>query len=198
MVSTANYHLGRLRSVRVPLSELYRFSRFPASEPFWATQADHRFDSLSRGFGVLYCGDSPETAFAESVLHSGSDKWNERMGAYLLSESELAARHLVTYAHPNKTELLLADLTGAGLKAIGLNNDVSSSMDYPFTQRLSDALHDHDAELDGIRYVSRQHNRNYCYAIFQRSGVQHDSHAKLSEELIRALCSRFNVTVIEA
>ncbi len=196
MAAIAGYHLGRLRTVRVPLSELYRLSRFPASEPFWAAQADHRFDSLNRRFGVLYCGDSPETAFAESVLHSGSDKWDERMGAYLLSESELAARHLVTYAHPYKTELRLADLTGAGLKAIGLNNDVSSSMDYRFTQRLSDALHDHDAELDGIRYVSRQHNRNCCYAIFQRSGVQHDSHAELSEDLIRALRGSFNVTVI--
>lgn len=196
MASTATHHLGRLRTVRVPLAKLYRLSRFPASEPFWAAQALHRFDSLSRSFGVLYCGDSPETAFAESVLHSGSDKWDQRMGAYLLSESELAARHLVTYSHSYKTELLLADLTGAGLKAIGLNNDVSSSMDYRLTQRLSDALHDHDAALDGIQYISRQHNRNCCYAIFERSGVQHDSHAELSDELIRALCDSFNVAVI--
>ncbi len=196
MASTATYHLGRLRTVRVPLTELYRLSRSPASEPFWAAQAAHRFDSLSRSFGVLYCGDSPETAFAESVLHSGSNKWDERMGAYLPSESELAARHLVTYAHPYKTDLRLADLTGAGLKAIGLNNDVSSSMDYRFTQRLSDALHDHDVELDGIRYVSRQHNRNCCYAIFQRSGVQYESRAVLSDELMRGLCDSFNVAVI--
>lgn len=196
MASTATYHLGRLRTVRVPLTELYRLSRSPASEPFWTAQAAHRFDSLSRSFGVLYCGDSPETAFAESVLHSGSDKWDERMGAYLLSESELAARHLVTYAHPYKIDLRLADLTGAGLKAIGLNNDVSSSMDYRFTQRLSDALHDHDVELDGIRYVSRQHNRNCCYAIFQRSGVQYESRAVLSDELMRGLCDSFNVAVI--
>ena len=196
MASTTNFHLGRLRTVKVALAQLHRLSRYPASEPFWAAQAVHRFDSLSRRFGVLYCGDGSETAFAESVLHSGSDKWDRRIGAYVLSESELMARYLVTYAHPCKTELLLADLTGAGLKALGLNNDVSSSMDYRFTQSLSEALHEHDVALDGIRYISRQNNSNCCYAIFQRSGVQLGSQAELSDELIRMLCDSFNVAVV--
>lgn len=66
---------------------------------------------------------------------------------------------------------MLADLSGASLKALGLNNDVCSSDDYTGSMALSSALHAQLPELDGILYVSRQMNTGVAVALFERSKV---------------------------
>ena len=43
-------------------------------------------------------------------------------------------RWAIQFSHPTKEELVLADLTGEGLKALGLNNDISAGNDYTLTQ----------------------------------------------------------------
>jgi hypothetical protein len=50
--------------------------------------------------------------------------------------------------------------------------------------------------LDGIRYVSRQRNDAFCYALFDRSGVVGDGTAPMPPALLNALCLRFNVRVV--
>jgi len=83
--------------------------------------------------------------------------------------------------------LLLADLTGLSLKALGLDNQVSAGTDYGFTWAISRALHESVPECDGIVYVSRHNNTGEAVALFERSGArvepsrtQHlESHAAL-------------------
>jgi len=187
--------VARIRAVSVEISGMFRLSRFPDTEPFFATKAQYRFDdpagaSSAASFGVLYVGESPETAFCESIIHGNS---LFEAGAYRVSNAGLAARSLVVFKHPTKSALNLADLTGDGLKAIGLNNDISAGSEYSIPQQWAAAIHKVHPGLDGIRYVSRQHNTAYCYAVFNRSGLVRDSHIALPDDLLDLLCSQFNV-----
>jgi hypothetical protein len=120
-------------SVVVPRAGLWRLSKRPASEPYWARGAQSRFDDPAGAtpgaatFGVLYAGQDPETAFCESVIHENSLFLN---GAFVVSKAGLVARALVGFKHPTKPSLTLADLTGARLKTLGLNNDIAAGDDY--------------------------------------------------------------------
>lgn len=95
-----------------------------------------------------------------------------------------------------KTDLRLVDFTGSALKRLGLNNDISASSDYAVTQSWAQAIHDADSQWDGIRYVSRQLNNEYCYAIFARSGLLAQSSAPLRSEKLAELCNMFNVSAV--
>lgn len=185
--------------VSINAGELWRFSKFPATEPYWARNGQHRFDDpagLARGaasFGVLYAAELPEVAFCESVIHENS--LFER-GTFLVARSALAERSLVGFNHPTSPTLSLADLTGAALKKLGLNNDISSGADYTVPQAWAKAIHVACPGLDGIRYVSRQLNTGYCYALFDRCGVAVDTAAELSTAVLDTLCVRYNVTPV--
>jgi hypothetical protein len=186
-------------TVAVPTVGLWRLSKRPESEPYWARGAQSRFDdpagaaSGAATFGVLYTGQDPETAFCESVIHENSLFVD---GAFVVSKVSLVARSLVGFKHPTKPSLTLADLTGAGLKALGLNNDLSAGDDYVVTQAWAAAIHATRPELDGIRYLSRQRNDAFCYAVFDRSGVVGDGAVPVPDPVLNALCSRFNVRVV--
>jgi hypothetical protein len=186
-------------TVVVPTAGLWRLSKRPASEPDWARGAQSRFDDPAGAtpgattFGVLYAGQDPETAFCESVIRDGSLFLN---GAFVASKASLVARWLVGFRHPTKPSLTLADLTGVGLKALGLNNDISAGDDYRISQAWAAAIHVARPELDGIRYVSRQRNDAFCYALYDRSGVVGDGAAPMPELVVNALCLRFNVRVV--
>ncbi|MEI6028655.1 MAG: RES family NAD+ phosphorylase [Betaproteobacteria bacterium] len=183
----------------MPTAGLWRLSKRPASEPYWARGAQSRFDDPAGAtpgaatFGVLYVGQDPETAFCESVIHENSLFLN---GAFVVSRAGLVARSLVGFKHPTKPSMTLADLTGAGLKALGLNNDISAGDNYCISQAWAAAIHVARPELDGIRYVSRQRNDAFCYALFDRSGVVGDGAAPMPPALLNALCLRFNVRVV--
>jgi hypothetical protein len=181
----------------VPVSSLVRLSGWPATEPFWACSADHRFDDPQTGaaneFGVCYAGDSLEVAFAESVIHDGSLFVD---GRFAVSDAELKRRQMVTFRHPSRADLVLADLTGFGLKAIGLTNDISAGGDYTVPQLWAQAIHRADPKWDGIRYVSRQHNHGFAFAIFDRSGIVRDSHQAMDAATLDRLCEKFYVDII--
>lgn len=196
MTSGAPHPLARLQTTLVPVDQLYRLSTRPGTEPYFGTKGIYRFDSPTGAFGVLYCGGTAKTAFAESVLHSAASKWDPLMGAYLVTETELSGRHLVSFTHPAKAELLMADFTGEALKRLGLNNDISATKDYSTTQKLAEDVHAFRTDLDGIRFVSRQLNTQFCYAIFDRSGLTRGSSAPLTVDQVNALCQDFNVTVM--
>ncbi len=48
--------------------------------------------------------------------------------------AELTERSVVRFACERRKTLVLADLTGAALKALGLNNDISATSDYTTNQ----------------------------------------------------------------
>lgn len=188
-----------LQTTTVTLPGLFRLSGFATTEPYWAVRAKYRFDApfdpsgAPAPFGVLYAGSSLETAFCESVLHES----NAHNGAaYQISMADLTRRDLVQFRRPGNPDLLLADLTGAPLKKLGLSNDVSATNDYQYTQEIASWIWQQHPDIDGIQFVSRQLNTTYCYALFDRSSVIVESIQTLSPTQLDALCVKFGVDVL--
>ena len=185
---------AHLRPVRIEVASLLRLSRRPATEPYWSAGV-YRFDDpaplRADAFGVCYAGSSIDVAFAESVVHEAGRFVD---GNYQVPVAELTERSVVRFRHETRKTLVLADLTGVALKSLGLNNDISASNDYTVTQAWARAIHDANPRWDGIRFVSRQMNKGFAYALFERSGLVKVSAAKLHTRQIDHLCDRFNVT----
>jgi hypothetical protein len=120
----------------------------------------YRFDDPEPGragaFGCCYTASSVEVAFAESVIHESGRFVG---GSYAVPAAELTERSAVRFACQRRKTLVLADLTGAALKSLGLNNDISASANYTASQAWAQATHDASARWNGIRYVSRQMNK---------------------------------------
>ena len=186
----------RLRPVTIEVTSIIRLTRRPAAEPDWS-RGIHRFDdpgtSRAHAFGVCYAGSSVDVAFAESVVHEAGSFVG---GTYQVPVAKLTERSVVRFRCETRKTLMLADLTGAALKSLGLNNDISASSDYTVTQAWARAIHDASPRWDGIRFVSRQMNKSFAYALFERSGLVKLSAEKLSAQQIDHLCDRFNVTAI--
>ena len=185
-----------LRPVRIEVASLVRLSRHPATEPFWSAGV-YRFDDPEPGragaFGTCYTASSIKVAFAESVIHE-SGRFVD--GSYEVPAAELTERSVVRFACDRRKSLVLADLTGVALKSLGLNNDISASADYTSSQAWAQAIHGASSRWDGIRYVSRQMNKGFAYAIFERSGLRKLRAEKIKARLVDELCDQFNVTAV--
>ena len=185
-----------LRPARIEVASLLRLSRHPTTEPYWSAGV-YRFDDPGSGgadaFGTCYTASTIDVAFAESVIHECG--WFVA-GRYEVPAAELTERSVVRFASERRKTLVLADLTGAALKALGLNNDISASSDYTMSQAWARAIHGSSTQWDGIRYVSRQRNKGYAYAIFERSGLRKLRAEKLKARQVDELCDRFNVTAV--
>lgn len=186
---------ARLVEVRIEAASLIRLSRQPATEPFWS-RGRYRFDGPTDGaasFGTCYAAQSLEVAFCESVLHETA--WFQD-GRYEVPASVLRSRHLVRLARPQAPSLRIADLTGAALKALGLNNDLSAGDDYRLPMAWARAIHAAGPHWDGIRHVSRQHNAGMALAIFERSRVVKAGSRPLAGRVLDALCDAFGVVAV--
>lgn len=185
-----------LRPTRIEVASLLRLSRRPASEPYWSVGV-YRFDDpaprAGDAFGTCYAASSVEVAFAETVIHECSRFVG---GFYEVPADELTERSVVRFACDQRKTLLLADLTGTALKALGLNNDISASADYTASQAWARAIHRAGPRWDGVRYVSRQMNKGFAYAIFQRSGLRKLRADRLTRQQVDHLCDRFNVAAV--
>jgi hypothetical protein len=185
-----------LRPVRIEVASLVRLSRRPATEPYWSAGV-YRFDDPGPGsygrFGTCYTASNIEVAFAESVIHECGRFIG---GSYEVPTVELTERCVVRFTCEGRKALVLADLTGAALKSLGLNNDISASANYLTSQAWAQAIHGANAAWDGIRYVSRQMNKGFAYAIFERSGLRKLRAEKLKARQVDDLCDRFNVTAV--
>jgi len=185
-----------LRPVRIEVASLLRLSRHPATEPYWSAGV-YRFDDPEPGrsgsFGTCYTASSIEVAFAESVIHESGRFTGS---AYEVPMVELTERSVVRFTCKRRKTLVLADLTGTALKALGLNNDISASVDYAASQAWAQAIHGASARWDGIRYVSRQMNQGFAYAVFEHSGLRKLRAEKLKSWQVDELCDRFNVAAV--
>lgn len=171
-------------------------SRRPATEPYWAAGV-YRFDApqpLRAGaFDTCYAASTIDVAFAETVIHEAG---RFVAGSHEVPAAELTERSVVRFRCERRRTLVLADLTGKALKSLGLNNDISASNDYAVAQAWAQAIHDASPSWDGIRYVSRQMNKGFAYAIFERSGLAKLRADKLKARQVYELCDRFNVTAV--
>lgn len=185
-----------LRPIRIEVASLVRLSRHPATEPYWSAGV-YRFDDPDPGgagpFGTCYTASTIEVAFAESVIHECG---RFVTGSYEVPAAELTDRSVVRFTCDRRKSLVLADLTGAALKALGLNNDISASAHYTASQAWARAIHGASPRWDGIRYVSRQMNQGFAYAIFERSGLRKLRAEKIKARQVDDLCDRFNVTAV--
>jgi hypothetical protein len=185
-----------LRPIRVEVASLVRLSRCPATEPYWSVGV-YRFDDpdgdSADAFGTCYAASTIEVAFAESVIHECG---RFVAGSYEVPAEELSERSVVRFACERRKALVLADLTGAALKSLGLNNDISASADYAPSQVWARAIYGASRRWDGIRYVSRQMNKGFAFAIFERSGLRKLRTEKLKVRQVDDLCDRFNVTAV--
>lgn len=117
-------------------------------------------------------------------------------GSYEVPVADLTERSVVRFRCERRKTLVLADMTGAALKSLGPNNDISASSDYTASQAWGQAIHDASPRWQGIRYVSRQLNKGFAYAIFERSGLLKLRSDKLKARQLDELCDRFNVTAV--
>jgi len=173
-----------------------RLSRHPATEPYWSAGV-YRFDDPDLGragaFGTCYTTSNIEVAFAESVIHECGRFVG---GSYEAPAPELTERSVVRSTCERRKTMVLADLTGAALKALGLNSDISASADYSASQAWARAIHGASPRWDGIRYVSRRMNKGFACAIVERSGLRKLRAEKLKARQVDDLCDRFNVTAV--
>jgi len=130
-----------LRPVKIEIASVVRLSRYPSSEPYWSTGV-YRFDDpdfdRAGAFGTCYTASNIEVAFAESVIRESGRFVG---GAYEVPAAELTERSVVRFICERRKTLVLADLTGAALKSLGLNNDISTSADYSVSQAWAQAIH---------------------------------------------------------
>ncbi len=77
-----------------------------------------------------------------------------------------------------------------------MNNDISASADYTTSQAWARAIHDASPRWQGVRYVSRQMNKGFAYALYERSGLVKLRSDRLRPRQVDELCDRFNVTAI--
>lgn len=154
--------------VEVDATALLRLTRFPATEPHWGRARRYRFDDPAGAFGVTYAAERLDVAFAETVLH---EQGAFIAGRWVIDQARLDERFIVQFVRAGSAPLRLADLTGAALKRLGLNNDLCASDDYSASMQVSAAVHTQLPEADGIVYVSRQFNTHRAVALFERSGV---------------------------
>jgi hypothetical protein len=185
-----------LQEVRVDASALVRLSKYPKTEPWWS-RGRHRFDGPPAGapgsFGTCYAADDIAVVFCESVIRGGA--WF-RDGRYEVPLSDLTSRYVVQLHRSARSELVLADLTGKALKALGLNNDISAGDDYAVPMAWAKAIHEADPKWEGIQYVARQHNDRFAVALFERSGVTKARSRKLAGKALDKLCDEFGVVAI--
>jgi hypothetical protein len=185
-----------LTEARVQADASVRLSRFPKTELFWS-RGRYRFDGPRAGaagsFGTCYFAPDTAVAFCEAVIRECA--WFHN-GHYEVPLADLTSRHVVQLQRPAKPVLLLADLTGKALKALGLNNDISAGDDYTVPMAWAKAIHEADPKWDGIRYVSRQHNDGFAIALFERSGVTKARSHKLAGKALDKLCDEFGVVAI--
>ncbi len=135
---------------------------------FYAGDSGHRgrFHPFNPGrrrrpVPVLYASESIAGALAESVFHDVPPR-----GTKIVDASKFI--HYLCVPMIAERDLVLADLTGAGLSRIGVAR--SELLDggprtYPATARWAKAIHD-QTEVDGMVWVSRLHDLSRNVVLF--------------------------------
>lgn len=150
----------------------------------------NRFDAPGAEFGVMYAGGDEHAAFIETL--------GRATGVRILAESDLKLRGLARVAphDPAGDPLRLVDLTGEGLKRLGLDARLATddNQSYALSQRWALAIHGHPKSVDGIVYLSRNDPSRRCVALFERAepklvveprgGLLDVTHTKLLGEIL--------------
>ena len=153
---------------RISPHTLVRVSSHSTNEPHFSDSRAGRFSDPSndaKRYRTCYFGFKLATAFAETVLHDAVPS----NGSFLIAQGELTGRYVHTFH--GSAALVLANLTGAGLKKLGLDGYLSASPSdvYELSQKWAKAIYDHPKKVDGIQYISRHLNTQKAVVLFDRS-----------------------------
>lgn len=155
---------------------------WPAGEPFhrcydvnWGARQFHAGDPAHRGrfhpftahgsalpVEVLYGADDVQGALSETVFHDVPVR-----GAKRVPQAKLVHRLVVELV--TRRDLVLVDITSAGLSRLGLSRlelIESDSRSYADTAAWARTLHAHPRRVDGLMWVSRQHDTSRALVLF--------------------------------
>jgi hypothetical protein len=155
----------RLPVATVPVGRrLYRLTQTRFSDPaYFGRLVRHRFDAPDASYGVCYLGTTLACCLLEALLLAHDAAGGRRLVTLDTLQSYYAA--VATLRSP----LRLADLTGDGLGALGIDQRVTGGDDYDLAGAWSAAIHAHREAVDGIVYPSRHHNGRFSVALFERA-----------------------------
>jgi len=140
----------------------YRASQFNPNRELQRGGRFHPFTDV-QGLPVptLYAADAIDGALSETVFHHVAG------GGGRLLRSRL--RGLVLSALLTRDELLLVDLSGHGLRRLGLSRAQlleTDASDYLRTAQWAQALHRCNGAIQGLMWISRQFDRSTAMVFF--------------------------------
>jgi hypothetical protein len=128
---------------------------------------DARFSPIRDGHGSViptaYAADSYEGALMETAFHDVPSGPPPK----IVRKKKLEA--LVRSTLRANDSLLLADLSSVGLKTTNATKAAlieSSAADYPRTRSFAEAVHARHRTVQGLRWVSKQHDQAFAYLLF--------------------------------
>jgi hypothetical protein len=158
-----------LKTVEYDPASLYRISGHDTGEPFFGRWATNRFDDPNPDpngrYGTCYLGTSFDVAIAETLLHDRKPI----KGHFYVEPDVIKSRYVIQF---QGTPLILANLTGAELKRMGGQAELSGTPSYKMTQRWSVAIHNHLNNVDGFIYMSRHLNDKKAIVLFDRAACK--------------------------
>lgn len=155
-----------LSTVSIDPAGLLRVSSHDTGEPYFGKTGRNRFDDPNPDpavrYGTCYFGASLAVALAETLLH---DRTPVR-GFFVVGLAVIRSRFVIQF---QGSPLVLADLTGAGLRRLGGHAGLSGSSSYKTTQKWSSAIYHHPDRVDGFVYMSRHKNDEKAIVLFDRA-----------------------------
>ncbi len=116
----------------------------------------------------MYLGSSVDVALMEVVLRNAPVAPQSSVGYMLALEVSTETRRLACL-EPS-ADLVLADLSTSGLRRLGLSRSDAIECDktgYPITRQLATWLYDHDPDIQGIYWTSRQLDEGQAIVLFE-------------------------------
>ena len=120
-------------------------------------------DSAGRPIPTLYGGTSMACAAMETVFHDVPFA----PGLKTYDRSKLESQRYAVFEA--QRDLLLADLSNVPLRKLGIGRSqlIDTEADhYPYTRTWATAIHEQCLDLDGLCWVSRQHDREIAVMLF--------------------------------
>lgn len=150
--------------IEVPTGALlYRTNDVQFPDPAYFGRAPtYRFNAPDGSYGVCYLATSLTGSLLETLAISRPDE-----GKWFVTSAELRARYVARAT--TKRPLRFAYLADDGLQLLGIDLRVTGGNDYLLSRAWSGAIHQHAAQVDGIFYPSRHHNRLFSVALFERT-----------------------------
>lgn len=158
-------HARSLPNVVIPAgSQLWRIHRRDLGAVWFGPAPGgapcNRFDAPNGEYRICYLADSPEVAFAETLIRQTHTRMVQRPQLDERSASRIALLR----------DVKLARFHGPGLVRLGVGAEVAHCHPYERCQALALDLWNHVDAVDGIEYRSRWDNDRLCVALFDRAG----------------------------